>query len=143
MHVSKLTVFSVLCVSWALTAKVALAQDDPAQDAAQSEAMEEQTLALASTETSEAESGPVEEIVVTGSRIRRNAFTSTSPVTVITSERSALAGLLDTADILQSSTIASGQQIDDSSFRVRDRRRPWRQYTVAARLGCPAHPGSW
>ena len=114
MHISKLTGFSVLCVSWVLSAKVALAQDDPAEQAAQSETLEEQTLALASAETSEAESAPVEEIVVTGSRIRRNAFTSTSPVTVITSERSALAGLLDTTDILQSSTIASGQQIDDS-----------------------------
>ena len=56
----------------------------------------------------------VEEIVVTGSRIRRDEFSSTSPITVINSERSALAGLLDTADILQNSTIASGQQIDDT-----------------------------
>ena len=60
------------------------------------------------------EEAAVEEIVVTGSRIKRDAFSSASPITVITSERSALAGLLDTADILQSSTIASGQQIDDS-----------------------------
>ena len=56
----------------------------------------------------------VEEIVVTGSRIRRDEFSSTSPITVINSEMSALAGLLDTADILQNSTIASGQQIDDT-----------------------------
>ncbi len=56
----------------------------------------------------------IEQIVVTGSRIKRGAFSSNSPVTVITSERSALAGLLDTADILQGSTVASGQQIDDS-----------------------------
>ena len=56
----------------------------------------------------------VEEIVVTGSRIRRDEFSSTSPITVINSETSALAGLLDTADILQNSTIASGQQIDDT-----------------------------
>ena len=57
---------------------------------------------------------PVEEVVVTGSRIRRNEFTSTSPITVITSETSALAGLLDAADILQNSTVASGQQVDDT-----------------------------
>ncbi len=56
----------------------------------------------------------VEEVVVTGSRIKRDAFSSSSPIKVITSERSALAGLLDTKDILQNSTIASGQQIDDS-----------------------------
>ncbi len=56
----------------------------------------------------------IEEVVVTGSRIRRNEFTSTSPITVITSETSALAGLLDASDILQNSTVASGQQIDDT-----------------------------
>lgn len=60
------------------------------------------------------EGASMEEITVTGSRIKRDTFTSSSPITVITSERSALAGLLDTADILQGSTIASGQQIDDS-----------------------------
>ena len=56
----------------------------------------------------------VEEVIVTGSRIRRDAFSSSSPIEVITSERTQLAGLLDTSDILQGSTIASGQQIDDS-----------------------------
>ena len=56
----------------------------------------------------------IEEVVVTGSRIRRDEFSSASPITVITSEQSALAGLLRTEDILQDSTIAAGQQIDDS-----------------------------
>lgn len=56
----------------------------------------------------------IETIVVTGSRIRRDEFTSTSPITVITSERTQLAGLLTTEEILQRSTIASGQQVNDS-----------------------------
>ena len=56
----------------------------------------------------------VEEIVVTGSRIKRNEFNSTAPLTIITNERSQLAGLLDSADILQNSTVAAGQQINDS-----------------------------
>ncbi len=56
----------------------------------------------------------VEEITVTGSRIKRDEFNTPSPVTIITAERSALAGLLNTEDILQGSTIAAGQQIDDS-----------------------------
>ena len=56
----------------------------------------------------------MEEVVVTGSRIRRNEFSSASPITIITGEQSALAGLLKTEDILQGSTIAAGQQIDDS-----------------------------
>lgn len=49
-----------------------------------------------------------EEIVVTGSRIRRDDFTSTSPVQVITQESATLEGLIDTTDILQSSAIAAG-----------------------------------
>jgi iron complex outermembrane receptor protein len=53
-------------------------------------------------------------IVVTGSRIRRSEFSAPAPITVITTERSTLAGLLDTAEILQSSTVATGQQINNS-----------------------------
>jgi iron complex outermembrane receptor protein len=55
-----------------------------------------------------------EEIVVTGSRIKRTEFNTTAPVQIITRERSQLAGLIDASEILQNSTIASGQQIDDS-----------------------------
>jgi iron complex outermembrane receptor protein len=56
----------------------------------------------------------VEEIVVTGSRIRRNEFTSASPIQVIDMERTTLAGLIDTADILQGSTVAaSAAQINN------------------------------
>ena len=53
-------------------------------------------------------------IVVTGSRIKRTEFSSTAPITIITNERSQLAGLLDATQILQNSTIAAGQQVDDS-----------------------------
>jgi iron complex outermembrane receptor protein len=56
----------------------------------------------------------IDTIIVTGSRIRRDEYTSTSPITVITSERTQLSGLLTTEDILQKSTIASGQQVNDS-----------------------------
>jgi iron complex outermembrane recepter protein len=49
-----------------------------------------------------------EEIVVTGSRIPQNEFTSPAPIQVINAETATLEGLADTADILQSSTIASG-----------------------------------
>lgn len=68
----------------------------------------------AEQQLADSEERTIEQITVTGSRIKRDEFTSNSPVTVITSERSALAGLLDTSDILQGSTIAAGQQIDDS-----------------------------
>lgn len=58
--------------------------------------------------------GAPEEIIVTGSRIRRDAFTSALPVTVITSERAALAGMANTSEILQTSALASGTQIDNT-----------------------------
>jgi iron complex outermembrane receptor protein len=53
-----------------------------------------------------------EEIVVTGSRLRRDTYTSISPLQVITSEVSREVGLIDAGEILQDSTAASGQQID-------------------------------
>lgn len=56
----------------------------------------------------------MEHIVVTGSRIRRDAFSSPAPIQVITTDRADLAGLLSATDILHSSTIAAGQQVDDS-----------------------------
>lgn len=80
---------------------VAAAEDDPVAE----ESMGQEP---------EAAQRAMEEVVVTGSRIRRNEFSSASPITVITREQSALAGLLSTEDILQDSTIAAGQQIDDS-----------------------------
>lgn len=49
----------------------------------------------------------VADVVVTGSRIRRNEFTSSQPVQIITSEQAALEGTVDTSEILQSSTAAS------------------------------------
>lgn len=55
-----------------------------------------------------------EEIVVTGSRIKRNAFSSSAPIQVITTGKSALAGLISAGDILRGSSLASGQQINDS-----------------------------
>ncbi|WP_428096427.1 TonB-dependent receptor domain-containing protein [Candidatus Rariloculus sp.] len=59
-------------------------------------------------------SGEVEEIIVTGSRIRRDSFTAALPVTVITDERALLSGLANTSEILQSSALASGTQIDNT-----------------------------
>ena len=70
-------------------------------------------------ETDEEAAQPVptdatEEIIVTGSRIRRDAFTSALPVTVITSESAALAGMANTSEVLQTSALASGAQIDNT-----------------------------
>ncbi|WP_158291539.1 TonB-dependent receptor domain-containing protein [Marinicauda algicola] len=75
-----------------------------AQDASQ-EAEEEE-------EEEAEEVDPDDTIVVTGSRIRRDSFTSTAPLQVIDSEEIRDAGLIDTAQILQQTTVAQGVQLD-------------------------------
>ena len=62
----------------------------------------------------EDEEEDVPEIIVTGSRIKRTEFNSFAPITIITNERSQLAGLMTSSEILQGSTIASGEQRDDT-----------------------------
>lgn len=54
----------------------------------------------------------IEEIVVTGSRLRRSTYSSISPLQVISANVSREVGLVDATSILQESTSASGQQID-------------------------------
>lgn len=53
-----------------------------------------------------------EEIVVTGSRLKRDTYSSISPLQIITGQLSREVGLIDAGDILQESTAAGGQQID-------------------------------
>jgi len=53
-----------------------------------------------------------EEIIVTGSRLKRDTYSSISPLQIITGQVSREVGLIDAADILQQSSAASGQQID-------------------------------
>lgn len=72
----------------------ALAQETPADEAAVAEA--------------EAEAAQEDTIVVTGSRIRQDEFTSTSPVQIIDPSLGTLQGISDTATLIQSSTVAAG-----------------------------------
>jgi iron complex outermembrane receptor protein len=74
-----------------------------AQDAAEDD--EEDT-------TEQEESADLDKVVVTGSRLQRETYTSISPLQIITAEGSREAGLIDSAEILQKSTASSGQQID-------------------------------
>ncbi len=60
--------------------------------------------APAAAETADEE----EEIVVVGSRIRRDTFSSTSPVQVIDREESIRAGLASTTEVLQSTAVTGG-----------------------------------
>ena len=56
----------------------------------------------------------IDEIVVTGSRIRRDEFSSAAPVQIIDGQASRELGLIDTATLLQSATQATGTQIDST-----------------------------
>ena len=56
----------------------------------------------------------VDEIVITGSRIRRDAYSDSLPLTVITNERALLSGLDNVAEILRGSALASGVQVDNT-----------------------------
>ena len=71
-----------------------------------------QVLAQEESEEEEDDAEATEEIVVTGSRLKRDTYSSISPLQIITGQVSREVGLIDAADILQESTAASGQQID-------------------------------
>ncbi|MGD2133646.1 MAG: hypothetical protein PVI23_12700, partial [Maricaulaceae bacterium] len=67
------------------------------------------------------EVAPVEEvddsedrIVVTGSRIRRDTFTSTSPLQVINEDTIAESGVLDVGELLRTTTVVQGAQLDQT-----------------------------
>ena len=51
-------------------------------------------------------------IVVTGSRLKRDTFSSIAPLQIITAEVSREAGLIDAGDILRASTATGGTQVD-------------------------------
>ncbi|MEP3654589.1 MAG: TonB-dependent receptor [Litorimonas sp.] len=63
------------------------------------------------TETEESSSSGGDEIVVTGSRLRRSEFSSASPLQVIDGEVARDLGLVDASDILGQTTVVQGQQI--------------------------------
>ncbi|MEO9463649.1 MAG: TonB-dependent receptor [Marinomonas sp.] len=64
------------------------------------------------TEDGEEAAAPEGSITVTGSRIKRDTYTSISPLQVLSTEQSRESGLFDPSQILQRSESASGQQID-------------------------------
>ncbi len=54
------------------------------------------------------EDSDVEQIVVTGSRIQKDTFTSAAPMEVVTTEMAEVRGIADVASLLQTSTVAAG-----------------------------------
>jgi iron complex outermembrane receptor protein len=72
------------------------------------QAIEEETLeAAAASEISE-DNKVVEEVMVTGSRIIRDGYSSASPMDVITVDSADVQGIADIGTLLQTTTIASG-----------------------------------
>lgn len=67
-------------------------------------------------EEQQQESRTTDRIVVTGSLLRRDEFSSSAPIQVITAETASLEGLLDTAEILQESSIAAGSTQINAQF---------------------------
>ena len=55
-----------------------------------------------------------DEVVVTGSRLKKSTFSSTSPLQVISTEDANEQGLFSPVEILQTNSTASGQQIDST-----------------------------
>ncbi|MGD8327483.1 MAG: TonB-dependent receptor plug domain-containing protein, partial [Sphingomonadales bacterium] len=62
----------------------------------------------------EQEEEVVEQIVITGSRIKRDAFSSSTPLQVLDAEEASRLGVTTVSELLQRSTTSSGKQIDFS-----------------------------
>ena len=91
-----LSPFTIVLASFCLfAAPGAFAQDDAMDDEAEAEDDE-----------------AVEEVIVTGSRIKRDTYSSIAPLQIITGQVSREVGLMDVGQILQESTAAAGEQID-------------------------------
>jgi iron complex outermembrane receptor protein len=56
----------------------------------------------------------IEEIVTTGSRIKRDVFSSTTPIQVLDTESAARIGVASISELMQKSTAVSGAKIDGS-----------------------------
>lgn len=54
------------------------------------------------------ENDELEEVVVTGSRIKKDAFTTTAPMDIIDVEVASIQGIANVGDLLQTSTLAAG-----------------------------------
>lgn len=62
---------------------------------------------------------PVEEVIVTGSRIRRDTFSSAAPMEVVLTEAASAKGITDVAALLQTTTVAAGSpQVTAASSSV-------------------------
>lgn len=92
---------TLLVLSWSLASWAQDAEEDEEDDTSAEE-----------SESEEADGEDMETLTVTGSRLKRTTYNNISPLQIIDAEVEREAGLVDTAEILQKSTQASGVQID-------------------------------
>ena len=69
-------------------------------------------------EVSDEDEARQEKVVITGSRIARNSFTSTSPVQVLDGDTIADAGFLDLGEALRTSSVVQGVQLDQQTNAI-------------------------
>lgn len=83
-----------------------------AQDAAAEAEADQQDEEDAQQQAGDDADHAVEEVVVTGSRLKRNVYTSITPLQIISADVKREAGLVDAGAILQESSTAAGVQYD-------------------------------
>ena len=102
--------FAVFLYTSCLFASVGFAQQEEGDDADTEDAAVEVPAGQAGA--AQAGAAPLEEVVVTGSRLRRDTYSSIAPLQVITGQVSREIGQIDPATILQESTSSAGAQVD-------------------------------
>jgi iron complex outermembrane recepter protein len=80
------------------------------------QAAQSQQVAQASAAAADEKKDEPEEVVIVGSRIRRDTFDSPSPVQVITREESTQAGFVSATDILQGTGVTTGAAQINNAF---------------------------
>ena len=75
---------------------------------------EEDAAPIVIEEVEDGDEARQEKVVVTGSRIARDSFTSTAPLQVVTAETIREAGLVDVGEILKTTSVVTGAQLDQT-----------------------------
>ena len=103
---------AVLSFTWLVATPTTLAQETGAEDAAEAVEEEQTEDEAPLSALAQAEQAGIEEVIVTGSRIRRSTYTSITPLQIISADVKREAGLIDAGKILQETSTASGVQFD-------------------------------
>ena len=96
---------AVLAVFYLISTLPALGQEAEAEAEEAEDADEESQAPSLSTQ-------PIEEVIVTGSRLKRDTYSSVAPLQIINAEVKREVGLIDAGEIIQQSTASQGVQVD-------------------------------